>query len=473
MANEPRRFRKILIANRGEIACRIIWTRKEMGIRTVAVHSDVDRDSLHVRFADESACIGPAPSAQSYLNIPAIISAAEIFNVDAIHPGYGFLAESAYFAEICEACNIKFIGPKSDVIRLMGEKVEARRAMQKAGLPILPGSAGALESEEEAVKLAREIGFPVIVKASAGGGGRGMRVVHSENELGHALETASTEAAAAFKNGDVYIERFVERPRHIEIQVLADEYGDCIYLGERECSIQRRHQKLLEEAPSPVVTPELRQQMGDLAVAACKSIGYSSAGTFEFLLDEDRRFYFMEMNTRIQVEHPVTEMVTLTDIVRNQIRIAEGEPLGTSQDEVNIFGHAIECRINAENPETFAPSPGMVTAFNLPGGPGVRVDTYVYPGYRVPPFYDSMIAKVIVHARTRDLAIARMRRALDAMVVEGIKTTIPLHLKIMDNPDFQAGNFSTRFMEEFLDKNRLRESPAVPTASAALTGVSA
>src|SRR5204863_8724284 len=289
--NGPRPFRKILIANRGEIACRIIWTCKEMGILTVAVHSDVERDSLHVRFADESACIGPAPSAQSYLNIPAIISAAEIFNVDAIHPGYGFLAESAYFAEICEACNIKFIGPKSDVIRLMGEKVEARRAMQTAGLPILPGSAGALESEEEAVKLAREIGFPVIVKASAGGGGRGMRVVHSENELGHALETASTEAAAAFKNGDVYIERFVERPRHIEIQVLADEYGDCIYLGERECSIQRRHQKLLEEAPSPVVTPELRQQMGEVAVAACKSIGYSSAGTVEFLLDEDQRFY--------------------------------------------------------------------------------------------------------------------------------------------------------------------------------------
>jgi len=470
MANEPRRFRKILIANRGEIACRIIWTCKEMGIRTVAVHSDVDRDSLHVRFADESACIGPAPSAQSYLNIPAIISAAEIFNVDAIHPGYGFLAESAYFAEICEACNIKFIGPKSDVIRLMGEKVEARRAMEKAGLPILTGSAGALESEEEAVKLAREIGFPVIVKASAGGGGRGMRVVLSENELGHALETASTEAAAAFKNGDVYIERFVERPRHIEIQVLADEYGDCIYLGERECSIQRRHQKLLEEAPSPVVTPELRQQMGDLAVAACKSIGYSSAGTFEFLLDEDRRFYFMEMNTRIQVEHPVTEMVTLTDIVRNQIRIAEGEPLGTSQDEVNIFGHAIECRINAENPETFAPSPGMVTAFNLPGGPGVRVDTYVYPGYRVPPFYDSMIAKVIVHARTRDLAIARMRRALEAMVVEGIQTTIPLHLKIMDDPDFQAGNISTRFLEGFMSSNGVKGRTGV-TASAALTGV--
>ena len=466
-----RPFRKILIANRGEIACRIIWTCKEMGIRTVAVHSDVDRDSLHVRFADESACIGPAPSAQSYLNIPAIISAAEIFNVDAIHPGYGFLAESAYFAEICEACNIKFIGPRPGVIQLMGDKVEARRAMKAAGVPIIPGSPEALDSEEEAIKLAREIGFPVIVKASAGGGGRGMRIVHTEDELGHALETASTEAAAAFKNGDVYIERFVEHPRHIEIQVLADEYGNCVHLGERECSIQRRHQKLLEEAPSPMMTPQLRQEMGEVAVAACKSIGYSSAGTFEFLLDEDNRFYFMEMNTRIQVEHPVTEMVTLTDIVRNQIRIAEGDPLGFGQDDVIMVGHAIECRINAESPDTFTPSPGLITTFNLPGGPGVRLDTYVYPGYRVPPFYDSMIAKVIVHARTRELAIARMRRALDAMVIEGIKTTIPLHLKIMDDPDFQAGNISTRFMEDFLARNGVRER-SVGAASAALTGAS-
>jgi len=443
-----------------------------MGIGTVAVHSEVDRDSLHVRFADESVCIGPAPSAQSYLNIPAIISAAELFNVDAIHPGYGFLAESAYFAEICEACNIKFIGPRPEVIQLMGEKVEARRAMEKAGVPILPGSPEALKSEDEAIKLAREIGFPVIVKASGGGGGRGMRVVKSENELGHALETASTEAAAAFKNGDVYIERFVEHPRHIEIQVLADEHGNSVYLGERECSIQRRHQKLLEEAPSPIMTPELREVMGEAAVAACKSIGYSSAGTFEFLLDEDRKFYFMEMNTRIQVEHPVTEMVTLTDIVRNQIRIAEGEPLGFSQDDVIMVGHAMECRINAENPETFAPSPGTITTFNLPGGPGVRVDTYVYPEYRVPPFYDSLIAKVIVHARTRELTIARMRRALEAMVIEGIKTTIPLHLKIMNDPNFQAGNISTRFLEGFLSGNggKLKSDQ---TASVALTGASA
>ncbi|PYS23546.1 MAG: acetyl-CoA carboxylase biotin carboxylase subunit [Acidobacteria bacterium] len=470
--NGPRRFRKILIANRGEIACRIIWTCKEMGIRTVAVHSDVDRDSLHVRFADESACIGPAPSSQSYLNIPAIISAAEIFNVDGIHPGYGFLAESAYFAEICGACNIKFIGPRADVIQLMGEKVAARKAMREAGIPILPGSETAIQSEEEAITVAREIGYPVIVKASGGGGGRGMRIVYSEGELGHALETASTEAAAAFKNGDVYLERYVERPRHIEIQVMADEHGNCVYLGERECSIQRRHQKLLEESPSPVMTPQLREQMGEAAIAACKAIGYSSAGTFEFLLDEDQRYYFMEMNTRIQVEHPVTEMVTLTDIVRNQIRVAEGEPLGFSQDDVIMVGHAIECRINAESPDTFTPSPGTITTFNLPGGPGVRVDTYVYPGYKVPPFYDSMIAKVIVHARTRELAIARMRRALDAMVIEGIKTTIPLHLKIMDNPDFQAGNFSTRFMEEFLAKDSIRETPNV-NASVALTGVSA
>src|SRR5215210_2647994 len=398
MTDSPNRFRKILIANRGEIACRIIWACKEMGIRTVAVYSQADRDSLHVRFADESICIGPAPSAQSYLNIAAIISAAEIANVDAIHPGYGFLAESAYFAEICEACNIKFIGPRPSVIRLMGDKVEARRAMQAAGVPILPGSPDPLESEEEAIKLAGEIGYPVIVKAAAGGGGRGMRIVRAEEELGAALETASNEAAAAFKNGDVYIERYIERPRHIEIQVLADEHGECVHLGERECTIQRRHQKLLEEAPSPVLSAELREQMGAAAVKACKEIGYSSAGTMEFLLDEDKRFYFMEMNTRIQVEHPVTEMVTLADIVRNQIRIAEAERLGYTQDDLMIVGHAIECRINAENPETFAPSPGLITAFNLPGGPGVRVDTYVYSGYRVPPFYDSLIAKVIVHA---------------------------------------------------------------------------
>jgi acetyl-CoA carboxylase, biotin carboxylase subunit len=469
MSSGTRKFKKILIANRGEIACRIIWTCKEMGIKTVAVHSDVDRDSLHVRYADEAACIGPAPSAQSYLNIPAIISAAEIFNVDAIHPGYGFLAESSYFAEICEACNIKFVGPPASTIQLMGDKVQARRAMKDAGVPILPGSLDPITSEDEALRLAREIGFPVIVKAAAGGGGRGMRIVRSEEELGPALETASTEAAAAFKDGSVYIERYLEEPRHIEIQVLADEHGQCIHLGERECSIQRRHQKLLEEAPSPVLSPELRKRMGDTAVAACKKLGYASAGTFEFLLDKNNQFYFMEMNTRIQVEHPVTEMVTLADIVRNQIRIAEGEPLGYTEDDLLIVGHAIECRINAENPETFAPSPGLITAFNLPGGPGVRVDTYVYSGYQVPPFYDSLIAKVIVHARTRELAIARMKRALEAMVIEGIKTTIPLHLKIMDDPKFRAGEISTNFMEYFLNQNGARKNKKA-NGVVALTG---
>ena len=420
-----------------------------MGIKTVAVHSEADREALHVRFADEAICIGPASSAESYLNIPSIISAAEITNVDAIHPGYGFLAESATFAKICEDCNIKFIGPTPKVIGMMGDKVEARRTMTVAGVPVLPGSPDPIESPAEAVALAKEIGFPLIIKAAAGGGGRGMRIVREESELANNLELAQTEALNAFKNGSVYIERYIERPRHIEIQVLADEHGNVIHLGERECTIQRRHQKLLEEAPSPAISPELREQMGAVAVKACQDIGYSSAGTFEFLLDEDNSFYFMEMNTRIQVEHPVTEMVTLADIVRNQIRIATGENIGYTQDEVQIVGHSIECRINAEDPVKFTPSPGKITAFNIPGGPGVRVDTAVYPGYVVPPYYDSMIAKLIVHARTRDLAIARMQRALDMMVVEGIKTTIPLHRAIMADENFQKGNFSTKFMEEF------------------------
>lgn len=444
-----REIKKILIANRGEIANRIIWTCKEMGIKTVAVHSEADREALHVRYADEAICIGPASSAESYLNIPSIISAAEITNVDGIHPGYGFLAESATFAKICDDCNIKFIGPRADVIAMMGDKVEARRTMTAAGVPILPGSPDPIESAEEAKKLAREIGFPLIIKAAAGGGGRGMRIVREESDLAINLELAQTEALNAFKNGSVYIERYIERPRHIEIQVLADEHGNVIHLGERECTIQRRHQKLLEEAPSPAISKELRDQMGAVAVKACQEIGYSSAGTFEFLLDEDDSFYFMEMNTRIQVEHPVTEMVTLADIVRNQIRIATGEDIGYTQDEVQIVGHAIECRINAEDPVKFTPSPGKITAFNIPGGPGVRVDTAVYPGYVVPPYYDSMIAKLIVHARTRDLAIARMQRALDMIVIEGIKTTIPLHRAIMADENFQKGNFSTKFMEEF------------------------
>ncbi len=420
-----------------------------MGIKTVAVHSEVDKDALHVRYADEAICIGPAASAESYLNIPSIISAAEITNVDAIHPGYGFLAESDVFAKICEDCNITFIGPKPHVIKMMGDKVEARRTMTAAGVPILPGSPDPIESPEEALKLAKEIGLPVIIKAAAGGGGRGMRIVRTEAELASQLELAQTEALAAFKNGSVYIERYVERPRHIEIQVLADEHGNVVHLGERECSIQRRHQKLLEEAPSPVITPQQREEMGAVAVNACKEIGYTSAGTFEFLLDEDGSFYFMEMNTRIQVEHPVTEMVTLADIVRNQVMIATGKDMGFRQDEVQIVGHSIECRINAEDPVKFTPSPGKITAFNIPGGPGVRVDTAVYPGYVVPPNYDSMIAKLIVHARTRELAISRMERALDMMVVEGIKTTIPLHKKIMADEKFRKGDFSTKFMEEF------------------------
>ena len=447
-------FEKILIANRGEIALRIQRACREMGIKTVAVHSEADADAKYVMLADESVCIGPAASKDSYLNIPAIISAAEVTDAQAIHPGYGFLSENADFAERVENSGFVFIGPRPENIRTMGDKVAAKAAMRKVGVPCVPGSDGALPDDPKEIrKIAAAVGYPVIIKAAGGGGGRGMRVVHTEAALVNAVQMTRTEAQSAFGNPMVYLEKFLENPRHIEIQVLADEYGDCIHLGERECSIQRRHQKLLEEAPSPVLSPELRKQMGDAAVAACKQLGYASAGTVEFLLDEDNKFYFMEMNTRIQVEHAVTEMVTLADIVRNQIRIAEGERLGYTQDDLMIVGHAIECRINAENPETFAPSPGLITAFNLPGGPGVRVDTYVYAGYRVPPFYDSMIAKVITHARTRDLAIARMKRALEAMVIEGIKTTIPLHLKIMDDPKFKSGDISTSFMEHFLTQN--------------------
>lgn len=444
-----REINKLLIANRGEIACRIVWTCKEMGIRTVAVHSEADKEALHVRFADEAVCIGKSPSAESYLNIPAIISAAEITNVDAIHPGYGFLAESETFATICGDCNIKFIGPSPEIISLMGDKVEARRTMKEAGVPILPGSPDPVTDVEDALAVAEEVGYPLIIKAAAGGGGRGMRIVRNRNELKGQLETAQAEALAAFGDGSVYIERYIERPRHIEIQVLADEHGDCIHLGERECTIQRRHQKLLEEAPSVAISQEQREEMGAVAVKACREIGYSNAGTFEFLLDEDGSYYFMEMNTRVQVEHPVTEMVTLADIVYNQIRISRGEELGYAAQDVEIVGHAIECRINAEDPVHFTPSPGMITAFNFPGGPGVRVDTAAYPGYVVPPYYDSMIAKLIVHARTREAAIRRMRRALEMMVVEGIKTTVPLHQKIMEDENFQRGDFSTKFMEEF------------------------
>jgi acetyl-CoA carboxylase, biotin carboxylase subunit len=443
-------FKKVLIANRGEIACRVIWACRELGIKTVAVYSEADRDALHVRFADEVVCIGPPPSAQSYLNIPQIISAAEITNVDAIHPGYGFLSENPHFAEVCRECNIAFIGPSPDVIRIMGDKSEAKRTMKAAGAPVTPGSEGLIEDEEIAVKEAGRIGYPVLIKATAGGGGRGMRVAYNQDELLNAYNTARAEAEAAFKNSGVYLEKYIANPRHVEIQVLGDNHGNVIHLGERECSIQRRHQKLIEESPSPAVSYELRQEMGRVAVDACKRIGYSNAGTIEFLLDEDGSFYFMEMNTRIQVEHPVTEMVTIDDLVEAQIRIAAGEELNYTQDQLIFVGHAIECRVNAEDPVTFTPSPGRITTLNLPSGAGVRVDTAIYDGYFVPPYYDSLIAKVVVHSRSRERAIARMRRALESMVVEGVKTTIPLHLKILNDPDFIAGNFSTRFMDRFL-----------------------
>ncbi|MBL8148947.1 MAG: acetyl-CoA carboxylase biotin carboxylase subunit [Blastocatellia bacterium] len=445
-------FRKILIANRGEIACRVIWACKELGIKTVAVHSEADADSLHVRFADDAICIGPAQSAKSYLNIPAVISAAEIKNVDAIHPGYGFLSENAHFAEVCKACNITFIGPTPEAIRTMGDKAEAKRAMKKAGLPLLPGSEGIVQSEEDALKIAKEIGYPVIIKASAGGGGRGMRIVRNQEELLNAYHTAQHEAGAAFSDPSVYIEKYLENPRHIEFQILADSHGNVIHLGERECSIQRRHQKLIEESPSPLLTEEVRRKVGGLVVEACQTIGYVNAGTIEMLFDEHSNFYFMEMNTRVQVEHPVTEMVTGVDIVQEQISIAAGNHLRLSQDQVKIDGHSIECRINAEHPEKFTPSPGTITSLNFPNGPGVRVDTAVYPGYTVPPYYDSMIAKLVVHARTRDLAIAKMKRALDTTIIEGIKTTIPLHQKIMESEDFLRGELSTRFMENFLKR---------------------
>lgn len=443
-------FKKILIANRGEIACRVIWACKELGIKTVAVHSEADREALHVRFADEAVCIGPAPSAKSYLNIPAIISAAEITNVDAIHPGYGFLSENPHFAEVCAECNIKFIGPSPQVMRTMGDKATAKQAMKAAGVPVTPGSEGLLDTEEDAIREAERIGYPVLIKATAGGGGRGMRVARDRAELINGYNTARAEAEAAFKNSGVYLEKYIANPRHIEIQVMADERGNVVHLGERECSIQRRHQKLIEESPSPAVSDELRAEMGRIAVKACQEVGYSNAGTIEFLLDEDDSFYFMEMNTRIQVEHPVTEFVTIADLVAAQIRVAAGEELSFKQEEVIFVGHAIECRINAEDPVTFTPSPGRITTLNWPTGPGVRVDTAVYDGYFVPPHYDSMIAKVIVHHRTRKQAIARMKRALEATVVEGIKTTIPLHLKVLSEPDFIAGNISTRFMDRFL-----------------------
>jgi acetyl-CoA carboxylase biotin carboxylase subunit len=447
-------FKKILIANRGEIALRVIWACKELGIKSVAVYSEADHQSLHVRFADQAVCIGPPRNIDSYLNIPAIISAAEVTGADAIHPGYGFLSESSYLAEICEACHIKFIGPSPQAMRLMGDKSRARKAMMKAGVPVLPGSAGILDDEEMAVKAAKDTGFPVILKASAGGGGRGIRIVRSAAEVAPAFRAAQAEAAAAFGVPDIYIEKYLQAPRHIEIQIVADTRGNVVHLGERECSIQRRHQKLVEEAPSPIVSDKLRKRMGATAIEAAKAVQYVNAGTIEFLLDASGNYYFMEMNTRIQVEHGVTELVTGRDLVKEQIRVAAGEPLSFSGRDLVYHGHAIECRINAEDPETFVPSPGIVGHLNLPGGPGVRVDTFLHDDCEVLPYYDSLIAKLMAHGRDRAEALARMRRCLDVMVVEGIKTNIALHRRILSDPDFQAGRVDTSFMDRFLPEKK-------------------
>lgn len=440
-------FQKVLIANRGEIALRVIRACREMGIRTVAVYSEGDRDSLHVTLADEAICIGPPESAQSYLNIPRIMSAAEIGKADAVHPGYGFLAENPHFAEVCQACKVAFIGPGSESIRLMGDKAQARQTVAAAGVPVVQGSALTIGSPEEARAVAAEIGYPVIIKAAAGGGGRGMRIVQAEADLAKALEIAQGEAGIAFGNPAVYIERYVRNPRHVEFQILADAHGQTVHLGERDCSVQRRHQKLIEESPSPAMTPALRETMGRAAVAAARAVGYVNAGTIEFLLDEDGRFYFMEMNTRIQVEHPVTEEVVGVDLVKLQLRIAAGERLPFRQEDILLRGHAIECRVNAEDPEEFLPSPGKIAALRLPGGPGVRVDTHAYAGYTIPPYYDSLIAKLIVRGQDRTESLSRMRRALQEFLVQGIKTTIPFHLRVMDHPDFVKGAVSTNFLE--------------------------
>lgn len=444
-------FQKILIANRGEIALRIIAACKDLGVRTVAIYSQADRASLHVRHADEALCIGPAPSKESYLNVPAVISAAEITDVDAIHPGYGFLAENARFAEVCEDSDIKFIGPSPDSIRMMGDKAEARRRVRRAGLPILPGTEDLVSSTEEALRAAEEIGYPVLIKAAAGGGGRGMRIVRSEGELPDLCHQAQHEAAVSFQSSDVYLEKFIENPRHIEFQLIGDEHGKIAVLGERECSVQRRHQKLLEESPSPCIDDETRAAMRDLLKRAFEEIGYSGAGTVEFLKDRDGALHFIEMNTRIQVEHPVTEMVTGTDLVKAQILVAAGEDLSSAlPGKIESRGHAMECRINAEHPESFVPSAGKITAFHPPGGPGVRVETAAYGGWYVPPYYDSLIAKLIVHGRDRPETIRRMRRALEMFVIEGVHTSIPLHQRILADPDFTRGAYDTGFIERFL-----------------------
>ena len=446
-------FKKVLIANRGEIALRVVQACRELGVQTVAVYSTADRESLHVVYADEEVCIGPPPSTQSYLNISSLVAAAEITGADAVHPGYGFLSENAHFAEVLRECNLAWIGPPPETIRLMGDKAQARETARRAGVPILPGSREPLESVDEAVKLAAAVGYPVILKAAAGGGGRGMRIVERADQIEAQFVAAREEATKAFGDGSVYLEKYLTAPRHVELQVFGDRHGNVIHLGERECSIQRRHQKLIEESPSPALTPELRERMGEAAVRLCREVGYENAGTIEFLLDEDGSFYFMEMNTRIQVEHPVTEMVTGVDLVKLQLRVAAGEPLGVPSG-LKARGHAIECRINAEDPETFRPSPGKLTTFHVPGGPGVRVDTHGYEDYVVPPHYDSLVAKVITHGSDRDEARMRMLRALDFFVVEGIRTSIPLHKEILQDPEFRAGRLSTRFLPQFLERRK-------------------
>ncbi|MFC1725541.1 acetyl-CoA carboxylase biotin carboxylase subunit [candidate division KSB1 bacterium] len=441
-------FNKILIANRGEIALRIIRACTELGIKTVAVYSDRDIDSLHIRFADEAICIGKAPPTESYLNIPRIISAAEISNSDAIHPGYGFLAENPRFADICENCGIKFIGPDHTIISKLGDKALAKKNMIQAGVPVIPGSDGAVKDLNEAIEAAENIGYPVILKASAGGGGKGMRIIKTSDDLKRGFIVASSEADVSFGNPELYIEKFIQNPKHIEIQILADEHGNVIHLGERDCSIQRRHQKLIEESPSPAIDDTLREKIGRAAISGARHVGYKNAGTVEFLLDEDRKFYFMEMNTRIQVEHPVTEFVTGIDIVKEQIKIAAGEKLTYKQEDINFHGHSIECRINSEDPENnFMPSVGTIDAYNVPGGPGVRIDTHIYSHYDIPSNYDSLLAKIISFGSNRSESILRMKRALEEFVVEGVKTTIPFHLRVLENQTFLEGNYNTSFIE--------------------------
>ncbi len=452
MSSKKPPFKKILIANRGEIALRIIRACRELDIKTVAVYSSADESSLHVKLADEAICIGPPAPKLSYLNMMSILSAAEVTGVEAIHPGYGFLSENAEFARLVRECKLTFIGPTPENIEAMGEKTRARARARQAGVPMLPGTLSAVAGVEEAVEAAREIGYPVILKAAAGGGGRGIFIIRTEKDLADSFQRCSEEARAAFGDGSLYVEKFCERPRHVEIQVACDRYGNRIFLGERDCSIQRRHQKLIEEAPSPILTPEIRGRMGAAALALCADVGYESVGTVEFLVDEDLRFYFMEMNTRIQVEHPVTEMVTGIDLIQEQIRIAAGERLGFTQDEVRLRGHSFEVRINAEDPETFHPCPGKITALHVPGGFGVRVDSFIYDEYKVVPFYDSLLAKLIVHGRTREEAIAKMRQALDEFVVKGVKTTLPIHRQIFASQEFVESKYTTRFIEEFLQK---------------------